>query len=102
MQHAKHPRLLRYDRNRQCPSAPWTALAHICWATALVKLDEMDEAGIVLRPIFDLPPERRISWIDKRMRSISDILVGQPYLKSPLAANLREEIFAYDESDGAA
>jgi hypothetical protein len=34
------------------------ALAHIYWATALVKLGEVDGAAAVLRPIFDLPAER--------------------------------------------
>jgi transcriptional regulator with XRE-family HTH domain len=77
------------------------ALAHIYWATALVKLDEIDEAGLVLRPIFALPSERRISWIVKRMHRISDMLTNPRYSKSPLAASLREEILAYDESDGA-
>jgi transcriptional regulator with XRE-family HTH domain len=76
------------------------ALAHIYWATALVKLDEIDEAGVVLRPIFDLPPERRISWIAKRMRRISDMLTDHRYSRSPLANNLREEILAYDVGGG--
>lgn len=74
------------------------ALAHIYWATALVKLDEIDGASSVLRPIFDLPPERRISWIAKRMDRIGEMLASHRYSKSPPADSLREEILTYDES----
>jgi hypothetical protein len=74
------------------------ALAHIYKATALVKLDEVDGAIAALRPIFDLPPERRISWIGKRMRRIGDMLDTPRYAKSPVAVGLRDEIFAYEVS----
>lgn len=77
------------------------ALAHIYKATALVKLDEVDGAIGALRPIFDLPPERRISWIGKRMRRIGDMLDTPRYAKSPVAVSLRDEIFAYEVSDTA-
>ncbi len=77
------------------------ALAHIYKATALVKLDEVDGAIAALRPIFDLPPERRISWIGKRMRRIGDMLDTPRYAKSPVAVSLRDEIFAYEVSDTA-
>lgn len=72
------------------------ALAHIYWATALIKLSEVDGAVSVLRPIFDLPPERRISWIAKRMRRISGMLDTRLYHKSQSAADLRDEILAYE------
>jgi transcriptional regulator with XRE-family HTH domain len=75
------------------------ALAHIYWATALVKLGEVDGAATVLRPIFDLPPERRISWIAKRMQRIGDMLNVQRYSRSPVAVGLRDEIVAYEVSD---
>jgi len=77
------------------------ALAYVYWATALVKLDEVDGAITVLRPIFDLPPERRISWIAKRMRRVGDMLDTPRYSRSPVAADLRDEICAYDVSDSA-
>jgi transcriptional regulator with XRE-family HTH domain len=77
------------------------ALAHIYWATALVKLGEVDGAATVLRPIFDLPPERRISWIAKRMQRVGDMLNTQRYSRSPVAIGLRDEIFAYEVSDAA-
>jgi DNA-binding XRE family transcriptional regulator len=77
------------------------ALAHIYWATALVKLDEVDGATTVLRPIFDLPPERRISWIAKRMRRISDMLTVSRYRKSQAAVDLHDEILAYEVNDPA-
>jgi transcriptional regulator with XRE-family HTH domain len=77
------------------------ALAHIYWATALVKLGEVDGAATVLRPIFDLPPERRISWIAKRMQRVGDMLNTQHYSRSPVAIGLRDEIFAYEVSDAA-
>lgn len=72
------------------------ALAHIYWATALVKLGEVDGAATVLRPIFDLPPERRISWIAKRMQRVSDMLNTPRYSRSPVAVGLRDEILAYE------
>ena len=75
------------------------ALAHIYWATALVKLGEVDGAAAVLRPIFDLPPERRISWIAKRMQRIGEMLEAQRYSRSPVAISLRDEISAYEVSD---
>ena len=75
------------------------ALAHIYKATALVKLDEVDGAITALRPIFDLPPERRISWIAKRMRRIGDMLDTPRYSRSPVAVGLRDEIIAYGLDD---
>jgi transcriptional regulator with XRE-family HTH domain len=75
------------------------ALAHIYWATALVKLGEVDGATAVLRPIFNLPAERRISWIAKRMQRIGDMFQTPRYSKSPVAIALRDEIAAYEASD---
>jgi transcriptional regulator with XRE-family HTH domain len=77
------------------------ALAHIYWATALVKLDEVDGATAVLQPVFDLPPERRISWIAKRMQRIGDMLNTPRYSKSPVATDLRDEIYSYEAGDPA-
>ena len=78
------------------------ALAHIYWATALVKLGEVDGAATVLRPRFDLPAERRrISWIAKRMQRIGDMLNTSHYSKSPVAISLRDEIVAYEASGTA-
>ena len=72
------------------------ALAHVYWATALVKLDEVDGAATVLRPIFDLPPERRISWIAKRMQRVGGMLNTRRYSRAPAAIGLKDEIFAYE------
>jgi len=72
------------------------SLAHVYWATALVKLDEVDGAATVLRPIFDLPPERRISWIAKRMQRVGGMLNTRRYSQAPAAIDLKDEIFAYE------
>ena len=77
------------------------ALAHIYWATALVKLGEVDGAATVLRPIFDLPPDRRISWIAKRLQRVGDMLNTPGYSRSPVAIGLRDEILAYEVSETA-
>jgi len=71
------------------------ALAHVYVSTALLKLRELDGAIDALRPILDLPPERRISWIGKGLGRVAAMLREQPYQASPLAEEAYDEIRAY-------
>lgn len=71
------------------------ALCRVYAATARVSLGEVDGAREALGPILDLPGERRISWIKKRMGRVARMLHNDPYLGSPLASSLRDELIAY-------
>lgn len=71
------------------------ALCHIYRGTALLQLGELDEAVISIRPVLDLPPERRISWIGKRLGRVAAILRTGPYDGSALAQATAEEIRAF-------
>jgi transcriptional regulator with XRE-family HTH domain len=75
------------------------ALAHIYLATALIQLDEVEGAITALRPILELPPERRISWITKRLTRVSDLLQNRRYAHSPVAIDARAEIEEYSHGD---
>jgi len=46
------------------------ALAHVYLATARLKPGEVEGAMDAVRPIIDLPEDRQISWIRKRMRGL--------------------------------
>lgn len=71
------------------------ALARVYVATARARLGELEGTREALAPILDLPPERRISWIGKRMTRIVDLLAEPPYDDSPTACDVREEIVSY-------
>lgn len=71
------------------------ALCRVYAATARVNLGEVDGAREALGPILDLPEDRRISWIQKRMARVAHLLGDAPYDKSPLASSLRDELIAY-------
>ena len=71
------------------------ALAHVYAATAAVTIGELEQAATWLAPILDLPEDRRISWIAKRLGNIADKLAGKQYAGDPLAAELVERIRAY-------
>jgi transcriptional regulator with XRE-family HTH domain len=71
------------------------ALAHIYLGTAQLQLDELDSALESIRPILELPPERRISWIKKRLNRFGVDLSSGRYKRSPLALEAREEIRAF-------
>jgi tetratricopeptide (TPR) repeat protein len=68
------------------------ALCHIYQGTALLRLGELDEAVASIRPVLDLPPERRISWIGKRLGRVAAILHTEPYIASALAQESANEI----------
>lgn len=71
------------------------ALAHLYLSTARLQLGELDGAVDALRPILDLPAERRISWITKRLDNVVSILTASPYDHSPAARSAVDEIRAY-------
>ncbi|WP_416901633.1 helix-turn-helix domain-containing protein [Micromonospora echinospora] len=71
------------------------ALAHVYQATAHLQLNELDATSTALRPILDLPEDRQISWIKKRMDRIAGMLSAEKYHGSSLAKDLREEIRSY-------
>jgi hypothetical protein len=68
------------------------ALAHIYEATAWVHLGELDEAARSVAPILDLPEDRKISWIAKRLHKLADELDAQVYTGSSNARELKNRI----------
>lgn len=70
------------------------ALAHIYQATAHVQLGDLDAASNAVRPILDLPPERQISWIRKRLARFAGLLRDDRFTRSREAASLYDEIQA--------
>ena len=71
------------------------ALAHVYAATASLALGDLDAAVADLEPILGLPPERRISWIKRRLDRISGMLSGPPYAGAQLAATTLDRIRSY-------
>jgi tetratricopeptide (TPR) repeat protein len=70
------------------------ALAHVYLGTARLQLGELDGGMAAIRPILDLPEERKISWIGKRLDRFRGMLTQQPYQGSPVARDAVEEIRA--------
>lgn len=70
------------------------ALAHVYQGTAYLQLGQLDAATAAIRPILDLPTERQISWIRKRLARFAGILRDQRYAGSRDAAALYDEIQA--------
>lgn len=68
------------------------ALAHVYEAIAHVRLGDLDAASAAVRPILDLPEERRISWIHRRLKDLAERLGTASYRSTPEAISLREEI----------
>jgi hypothetical protein len=73
-------------------SAPDELLAHVYLATARLQQGEVDGTAIALRPVLDIPTERRISWHRRRLDRIAEILDGEHYRNSSSAGSIREEI----------
>ncbi|WP_328347852.1 helix-turn-helix domain-containing protein [Micromonospora sp. NBC_00421] len=68
------------------------ALAHVYQATAFLQLGDLDSAHAAIRPILDLPRDRQISWIKKRLDRFAAMLLAEPYRGSSAADDLYEEI----------
>jgi transcriptional regulator with XRE-family HTH domain len=71
------------------------ALAHVYEGTAHLQLRQLDAASAAIRPILDLPPERQISWIRKRLGRFAGMLRHEPYNRSKEAADLYDEIQSF-------
>jgi transcriptional regulator with XRE-family HTH domain len=71
------------------------ALAHVYLATARLKLGEVEGAMSAVRPIMQLPKERQISWIRKRIGGLTPILDHHRFANSTAAADAREELASY-------
>lgn len=70
------------------------ALAHVYQGTAHLQLGQLDAAAAAVRPVLDLPAERQISWIRKRLARFAGLLRNPPYDRSPEATSLYDEIQA--------
>ncbi len=70
------------------------ALAQVYQATARMKLGEVDGAMELLRPVINLPEDRQISWIRRRVSEVGDILRGEQFKGSISASNARAELYS--------
>jgi len=68
------------------------SLARIYLATARLQLGDLNGAVQAYRRVLNLPAERRISWIVRRLDRLYDMLGQRRYEKSPLAREARDEI----------
>lgn len=68
------------------------ALAHVYAATASARLGDLDGAVEAVRPVLGLPPERRISWLTKRVRELGVHLGRGRYAGSAPAAAAIDEL----------
>jgi transcriptional regulator with XRE-family HTH domain len=71
------------------------SLAHVYLATSRLQLHDLEAALAALEPILGLPPERRISWLGKRLARVAEILAAPPYQDEPAAVEARDRIRAY-------
>jgi hypothetical protein len=71
------------------------ALAHVYLATARLKLGEIEGAMESVRPIMELPEERQISWIRKRIADLADVLDDDKFHGSTPATDARDELRAF-------
>ncbi|GAA1808100.1 hypothetical protein GCM10009682_32380 [Luedemannella flava] len=71
------------------------ALARVYLATARLQLHQLEGAVAALAPILDLPEDRKLSWIGKRLARIAEILAAAPYTNDPVARELGERIHAF-------
>lgn len=71
------------------------ALAHVYLATARLKLGEIEGAMESVRPIMQLPEERQISWIRRRIGDLAELLDGERYRGSVPAGDARDELRAF-------
>lgn len=54
------------------------ALAHIYQATAHIRLGDIDAGMDAVQPILDLPAERQISWITRRLTELASLITDSP------------------------
>ena len=78
------------------------ALAHVYAATARARLGDLDGAMNAVRPVLGLPPERRISWLTKRVRELAVHLSRGRYAGSALAASAVDELQEFNDMSSRA
>lgn len=71
------------------------ALAHVYAAGSYIRLGELDAADALLRPVLTLPPERRISWLQRRVGDIGALLTAPRFAGSATAAKLLADVRAF-------
>lgn len=71
------------------------SLAHVYLATARLKLGEVAGAMEAVMPIIELPEERQISWIRKRIGELEPLLTDKRFGGSVAAADAREILRTY-------
>jgi hypothetical protein len=76
----------------ECRSLDDEALAHVYLGTAQLQLGDLEAATAAIRPILDLPAERQISWIKKRLGRFAGMLRSEPFTGSAAADDLYDEI----------
>lgn len=74
------------------------SLARVYQGTAYLKVGKLDEAAAAVRPVLDLPSERRISWIRKRVGRMADMLGASRFAGVREAESLRAQIRHFVES----
>lgn len=68
------------------------ALARVYQGTAFLKLGRVEEATAAVRPVLDLPGERRISWIRKRIGRMAEMLAAKRFAGVREADQLQAEV----------
>ncbi|MET7771530.1 helix-turn-helix transcriptional regulator [Nocardia sp. NPDC005366] len=69
------------------------ALTHVYLATSRIKLGEIEGAMAAVRPVLDLPNDRQISWIRKRVGELSNLITTDSrYKRSRTASAAVEEL----------
>jgi hypothetical protein len=68
------------------------ALAHVYMATARLKLGEVEGAMDAVQPIIELPDERQISWIRKRVAELTLLLDDDRFEHSAVVADARDKL----------
>lgn len=71
------------------------ALAHVYLATARLRLGEVDAAMAAVRPVLDLPEERLISWIRRRVGGLAELLDAPRFAGSQTTEDARDELVAF-------
>ena len=76
------------------------AQVHIARCLTYADAGDLDGAAVALRPVLDLPPERRLATLTGRLKPLAHAL-GAPALRSStVAAPLRQELIEFCRTPG--